>query len=153
MGWALVFPLATSFCAISFKGYCTRVLGLMTYKALPGRQVSITSSRLNAHLSLPTSKRLTVITCGAASAAAELVSNRNARILFFHHFRNPSKRFESRKQADDHQHYRTYRPFEFSHPHKPWCRTIFILPHARYKNITISQRNDHHNHHQDGFEQ
>src|SRR5699024_11648132 len=83
MGWALVFPLATSFYAISFKGYCTRVLGLMTYKALPGRQVSITSSRLNAHLSLPTSKRLTVITCGAASAAAELVSNRNVRILFF----------------------------------------------------------------------
>lgn len=145
MGWALVFPLATSFCAISFKGYCTRVLGLITYKALPGRQVSITSSRLNAHLSLPTSKRLTVITCGAASAAAELVSNRNARILF-HHFRNPSKgsRVASRLMITS-----TTAPIAHSSLviHTNRCRTIFILPHARYKNITISQRNDHHNHH------
>ena len=43
----------------------------------------MTSSRSKAHLSLPTSKRLTVITCGAARALPAQASNKRESTVFF----------------------------------------------------------------------
>lgn len=64
------------------QGILHQRTGVDHIERLPCRQVNMTSSRLNAHLSFPTSKRLTVITCGAANATPEVASRSAGRSIF-----------------------------------------------------------------------
>src|SRR5690606_8509135 len=125
----------------------------MTYSALPGRQVSMTSSRLNAQLSLPTSNRLTVMTCGAANALLAQVRSKRESSVFFICYLTLSEGFPGREQADGRQYQRAQHHLCLCHPDKNLLFPPGFRAKAWHKKIPIRQRNCHHHHDQRTFEQ
>ena len=92
----------------------------------------MTSSRLNAQLSFPTSKRLTVIICGAARAAPELASNNMVRTIFFMILPVNSIRFPGGKQTDGQQRQRAEPYFSLRGSQDQAFRPRTACRHARY---------------------